>query len=493
MNQERLKELEILFGPSLQSPTHQIQKDIFSALSDSKVSISFKTKAIFYLRTHKKNIDINELSSALSLNLKTTSEIMENPISTAYFPISNGKDAKLLKLYTIKISEANPISLKRNIDAALKILSDLTGIGFYITFEEDFVGNSFMLAAFSSLAFFKEERLKQYSFSGILDRSGNVLEVDFLNKKRAVSLKKSKYLIDSTIVSNTNQLKYILKNKFIDIPFSVAVKPSQKDRTCKDSAINNLNVLANEIEQEGHLGLNALKNLYTLKDEDFVYYIKESSLPDEDWSYYLKKAYAKVKNLKSKVEDKIAVINFSLLAPSVFAFGLGALVGCKEPFVVYHYHQGGYKKVLDLKDTDGRALKKVSENTSILRCDFTKNGKDSAALVYYMGTLDPIGDVKNYIKETIGECDIMNCRLKNEQGSIPIDDWNKYVNEMYGSYNKTKKESYKKRLFFFSVPVPIAFGFGAAVETFENGDVFNFKKDDSFGYVLVFNLKKLGL
>ncbi len=490
MNKDRLEELEILFDSHLSEPTPRIQKDIFSALSDSKVPLSFKTKAVFYLKTHRKNIDINGLSKALSVNLKTAKEIMENPVSAAYFPISNPEGAELSKLYVIKISDPNPVSTKNGIDKALNVLTNLTGVGFFITFDNDFDGNSFMLAVFAALTFFGEKRLEQYSFSGVADVSGNISEVEFLNKKRAVSLEESKYLIDSTIIDNTNKLKHIIQNQFIDVPFSVAVRLSQKGTTCRDSAISNLNKLTNEIEKEGHIGFKALKNLYGLKDEDFVYYIKESFLPDRDWSNYLKEAYAKIKNLKSKIKDKTAVINFSLLAPSVFAFGLGALIGCKEPFVIYHYNNGEYNKVLDLKDKDERSLKKVCKDTSNLQCDFTKNGKDSAALVYYMGTLNPLGDVKNYISKTIGECDIVHCQLKNKQGNIPVGDWSRYINAMYESYNKTKSESYQKRLFFFSVPVPIAFGFGAAVETFENGDVFNLKKNDT-AYVQVFNLKKL--
>ncbi len=492
MNKESLDDLERLFNSHLYEPTPRIQKDIFSALSDSKVPLSFKTKAVFYLRKHRKNIDIKELSKALSVNLKTAKEIMENPVSTAYFPISNTEGAELSKLYAIKISNPNPVSTKKNINGALTVLRNLTGIGFFITFDDDFNGNSFMLAAFSALTFFREKRLERYSFSGVTDISGNISEVEFLDKKRAVSLEKSKYLIDSTIVNHTSKLKYIIQNQFIDVPFSISVKSSGQDTTCKDSAVNNLKKLTNEIEKEGHIGFKVLKNLYGLKNEDFVYYIKESSLPDEDWSDYLKEAYAKVKNLKSKIKDKIAVIHFCFLAPSSFAFGLGALTGCKEPFAVYHYVDGEYKKVLDLKNTDERSLKKVCEDTTSLRCDFIKNGKDNVALVYYMGTLNPLGDVKNYINKTMGKCDIIHCRLKSKQGNIPIGDWSKYINAMYESYNKTKSESYQKRLFFFSVPVPIAFGFGAAVETFENGDVFNLKKSGENTYVPVFNLKKLG-
>jgi hypothetical protein len=491
MNPERLEELEALFDSNLITPSPYHQRDIFRALKDESTPSGFKTKAILFLRKHKNKIDIEELSFSLGVSPKDAESILNNEISAAFFPIANDTQAKLSKLYIIKIFNSKPISIKNGIDDALTVIKNLTKTSFFIMFDDDFMGNSFMLASFTALMFFGERALENYSFSGVVDHIGNVLKVEYLNKKGEISSHHSKYLIDSTIIKNVKQLNGIIKSKFIDIPFCIALKPSPKNRTPKEAAMANLYEIAKKIdEDESHLSFESVKNLYRLNDDNFVYYTEERFLPESDWSKYIKEAHSKIKNLKFKIKEKIAVIHFSILGPATFAFGIGALIGSKEPFVTYHYDSGKYEKVLDLRNTNGRILKQIKANSDNLECFFEKNISDTLSLVYYLSSENPVGEAKTYIKENFTPCSILSCKLKNYQGNLPIEDWSKYINEMYKIYNETKNSGYKKRLFFFSIPVAIAFGFGAAIETFENGDVFNLNKNSNT-YTLVFNLKNL--
>ncbi len=490
MNDERLEELEALFDSNLTEPSKHLQKDIFQALKDEKVSCYFKTKAIFFLRRHKKEIDVEELALYLKTEIEVAKSILENDISTAFFPIVNKMQKKLSKLYVIKIPDSKPIATKRGIDDALAVIKHLTGTSFLIMFDDDFMGNSFLLAAYAALRFFSKETLENYAFSGVVDYNGNILHVENLEQKGEISSLSSKYLIDSTIVENTRQLDGFMESSYVDIPFSIALKPSQESNTPKEAAINNLHKVVKRMNNEYQLSFKAVKKLFGLNEENFVYYIEDRFLPDSDWSGYIKEAHNKIKNLKSKIKGKIAVIHFSILGPSTFAFGIGAVIGCKEPFVVYQYDSGKYVKVLDLRNAGKRILKQIKADYDYFSCDSDRSGGDTLALVYYLSSENPVGEAKRYTKEKFTSCDMLSCKLKDNQGNLPLGDWSGYVNEMYKIYNETKNRGYKKRLFFFSIPVAIAFGFGAAIETFENGDVFNLNKSSNT-YTFVFNLKRL--
>ncbi len=490
MIQARIRELNILFESYSANPTYEIQKDIADLIRNQQTPISFKTKALLFLRKHKNQIDIQLFANSINKTKQTAKELLHNKLVKTYFPVVGENESRLAVLYLIKIDTEESFSFKNGIENILLLSKQITEQSFFVTFDCDFVGSSFMLSLAAAILTKNSQASKNFSFSGIFDASGNILTSDYKKKKEQISKEHSKLFIDETVVKNLDELDYIINSEKIDIPFSVAIKSKTAAQTPKLDAQKNLELIKNEIESNYNIRFKTIKKLYNLQDEDFLFYTKQSYLPDDDWKIYLTKAYEKIQNLKSKIDNKICVFHFSLFASATFSFGLGALFGCKEPFVVYHYNAGKYHCVLNFRDKDPRILKQIPKNTKHIKCIHDIQTSDVLALVFYVASHNPKGDIEKYLEDTYKDFDIVHCVSKDRQGKIPLKDWSIYVREMYKHYNYTKDKKIKKRLFFFSCPVPLAFGFGVDVETFENADVFNLKQTQN-SYTKVFNLRKL--
>ncbi len=491
MNDERLEELEILFESYSMLPDTNLQQEIFEAISDKDTPHTFKTKALLFLRKHKSRINLKLFSSIIKIDEDTIQELLDNEITKAYFPIVGKKGSKLSTLYVIRLNNRFLKSFKNNIQNTLTITKNLTHKNFFVFFEDDFSGNSFMLALVASLISKNPYTLENYSFSGVLDTAGNILDVEFIKEKEIISKENRKKLIHKDITSNLKELLYILNDTKIDLPFCIATKPSTTQNTPKEAAFYNLKTMVRIIEDRFNVKIKSIKKLYGLDDEDFVFYTDKNFIDDKSWKHSILDAHKKIKKLKSKIDDKISVLHLSFLSPSTFSFCIGALLGCKEPFVAYHYSAGKYYAVIDYRNKNPRNLKEIPKNTKHIRCAYSSQSSKTLAMVFYLASHNPIGDVKHFLDKHYLEYDIMQCELNSKQGDIPLKNWSTYVREMYKHYNDTKNYKMSKRLFFFSAPVPLAFGFGVCVETFENADIFNLDFEKEEKYVKILNLTEL--
>ncbi len=456
--------------------------ELLNLLSNNNVSHTLKSNILLFLRKHRDEIKPKELEKFLGINQISAKDLLNNKAIEAFFPIAEKQGQKITKLFVIEL-QSTTLSFKKGIQNELKVVEKLTEKHFFVGFFEDFSGKSFLLALSSALICKNAEILKDYTFTGDLNFEGKVIEVDFLEEKiKAAGQKK---LIHSGIVNNLKELDVFLNSETINIPFSIALKQSKKDLTPKEAALTNLY----QIKQNTDFELS--KRLYDLKDEDFIFYIDSQFLPNGNWEGILKSAYGKIVRLKERLKDKTCILHLCLLGPATFAFGLGAMVGCKEPFVVYHYTSGGFKSVLDFSKRNLRLLKSPNKNPEYIECkkDADVQDVDVLAISIYAASHNPNGDIRRFLKSNFKQYILTSCEAK-DKGNLEENDWTVYVNEIYSHYNKLKEIATNKRLMFFTCPIPLAFGLGVAIETFDDIDVYNFEPSKT-SYFKVFNLANL--
>ncbi len=467
-------------------PTKQDFDDCLFMLTHKKTPNSIKKNIIMFLRKEKDRVDLDKLAKVFNVEKKIAEEILVNPITEAFFPAVSKTVNKLLRVYVVRLSIGKAIAVDDYIEDYLDVISFLAKSGFFIFFDDDFEGKSFMLAAFASVI--TESIPEAWAFSGGLDKDGSVISVGEIEQKDELCKNNGKRLISSEIINTTKELEYMLLDNKIDIPFSVAVKNSKTSDTPKEAAKENLSRIQTLIGKEFDIEFEFLKKLYDITDEDMVFYTDEEYLKCDNWLNHIKCAFDKLRCLNKKIWNKTVVFHFSFVAPATFVFGLGAIYGAKLPFVAYHFREGVLKKVLDFRNRSIRDLKTVGSKEGYLEC-IIENIDKYEAFVFYAASHEPKGDVERFMKNVYGNYGIVYCRLKDSQGNLKEKDWSAYVKEMYLIYNKTKRyDKIYKRMFFFSCPIVLAFGFGVCIETFEDIDIFNFN-DNS--YIRVFGLKEL--
>ncbi len=477
------KEIENYITTEWQPLDKFYSSKLLDALKSEKTQPSSKLKILLFLRKHKSEIDLEDLSNSLNIDIETAYELINNEKIEVSFPIANSKTAKPNKLFVIKLKRST-LTFKEAIENELKLIEKLTNQHFFVGFFlDEFSGSSFMLALISALIVKKKKKLNDYAFTGALNTEGKVIEADLLEEKMKALGKKR--LIHSGIVKDLKELEVFLNSDMINIPFSLALKQSKKDATPKQAALTNLYQIKQNTEFE------LAKRLYDLKDDDFTFYTDDNFLPKDTWESLLKSAYNKILNLKEKVKDKTCILHFCFLAPATFCFGFGAMFGCKEPFVVYHYTSSGYRPVLDYSKRSTRILKSFTNSFDHMECKTKLENKntETMALSVYTASHNPIGDIDRFLKENFNNYSIESCEAK-DKGNLQEKDWTVYVNEIYSYYNKLKEITVNKKLLFFSCPVPLAFGLGVAIETFDNIDVYNYDPEKAT-YFKVLNLARL--
>ena len=468
---------------------------IFGLLSvkthDAKI-LDAKSLAILFLREHSNEVDVEKFAEALNTSKDNAIAILKDELIEVYFPVVGKDRQKLVKAFVIKLKEGESFSIKETLKDNLTTIEKLINQPFFVFFDEnDFAGNSFMLSVAAGLVVDRKEKLEAFSFSGGVSSSGKILSTGSISQKKVVSDTYSKKLITSEVVSDLRELSWILNSTKVHIPFSVALKPSLSSPSPKEAAYLNLEKIKEKINNLQGVSFELIKRFYDLEDDDFVFYIKENMLPETEWESYLKEAFIKIVKIRNAIRDKIVVFHFVFLAPSTFCFGLGAMFGCKEPFVVYHYVAGEYKAVLDYSNDNLRKLKSIVENKSLIKAEYIEKPQENAtlAIVIYLASHNPIGDVKRFVAARYENYGILGCEGV-QKGNLAVEDWTKYVNEIYSCYNETKSLLLRNRLLFLSVPVPIAFGLGVAIETFEKIDVFNLSFEKAT-YFKVFTVSSL--
>ncbi len=489
-NNGQMEFIENLIGSlNVEVDEHLIEQfiDILSIKDDNH---KIKSKILMFLRKHKDMVDRGTLAEALNIDIDIANQLMNNPLNCAYFPIVGLKDEKISKLCIIKLQGAGIVAFQDNYKKQLSVLSRLTDSGFAILFFDDFVENSFMLAAYAAIV--SNSELSNYAFSGRLDELGNILSVKDVDIKQKMAAESDKIFVFADVFNNIDEMAYILLNDRLDVPFSIAVMSGRQFKNPKEASHKNLIKLTEKLNKIKGWNFESIKSFFGLQDDDFVFYLEEDFLPDGNWSHYLIKAFEKLKALRSKIQDKVVVPHFAFMGASSFAFGLGVMHGAKSPFVFYHFdaENKSFEPVLNYREQSIRYLKDVSVDIHYINCDID-DFLDNEAIVVHLASHQPIGDVKKTANNVIGNCGIAYISLKQKQGNIPLSDWSDFVRELYSLYNRTKEsDKIQKRHLFFSCPVPIAFGLGVDIEKAENISVYHYSSNKN-DYFKAFDTREL--
>ncbi len=451
---------------------------------------SLKSKIVLFLRKYKSKVDIKQLSNALKTDIRIANQILINPVKMAQFPVVGNNKMKLVSAYVIDIDSEEPFSFKKDKKNQFNIIKKVAHRSFAVLFSGDFVEDSFMLAVYAAVL--SKTDISNFIFTGKIDEAGNILSVLKLSEKKALAEKLNKRLMSFETFSTIEAMSYILLNDRIDIPFAAAVIKSRDGDNTRESALKNFKKICNKLKNIKGWDIDNIKRFFSLDNDDFIFYTDENFLPQQNWSFYIKSAFEKLKKLKTKLQNRVVVPHLTFLGASCFAFGFGALYGAKAPFVVYHFsaQNENFEPVLDYGNRNIRDLKENSDTFKQIKYTMESIGENEA-LIVHLASHQPIGDVRNKIKDEFDNYGIAYISLKQGQGNIPISDWTNYVKELYSFYNITKQYGeIRKRMLFFSCPVPIAFGLGADMENAENISVYNFFSRTN-SYYKVFDIGEL--
>ncbi len=493
------------------------KEDLYSLLTDQNISNEIKFIVYQQIKKRKDLFDLEKISKALELPQTTVKKIFKSVPIKAKFPIVLGSKGEIATAYITPLDNSidrNSFKQKSDIQEELNTIRSILKNknfpikNFFVIFDKDFYGKSYMLSVFAGLTL-PEESLKNFAFTGILNEEGEILPVEYLREKEKISEKQNIKLITPDHINTIEELIYYIGDESLDIPFIFMIdKP--KDET--NLAIKKIEKLIKK--RKPFFSLEKLENIFGLSRQDLIIGYKEP-LPTVNfkeleilnpWTEQVILFEKKLKNIYSKFQYKKRILHLGLAVPSSLAMGLGIKLGAKKPVVVYHYQSDEYIPVADL--SDHKKLRKIKyirkeieKELNLIKITFLKNkisSKEDTAVVIWLASHNICFDVKNYLTHEKRNYPILKIESKEHQGDIPLpvdldkknkDLWIRYVSEIYSTLNILKnKEKIKRYHIFLSSPVPIAFLLGMAVGHFWDGIIYNIRFNRDKKYHPVFNL-----
>jgi len=482
---------------------------LYSLLVDENISDKIRFLVWKVIKAKPELFDIEELSKLLQISEMNVKKIFKSPPIEVKFPIALNGKADIATAYIIRLpkpSKRLSLSNDKEKTEALNTIKEILekrnfeNKNFFVIFDKDFVGKSFMLSVIAGLVI-PEENLENLAFTGVLNEEGEILEVIYIPDKEKISQEKGLTLIkpDVDILDNIDELIYWLGDEPIDIPFLFFVKRE------KNEVLSSLRKIEKKIKQKKpFFSLKGLKQIFNINLEDlFISYdnwlspLKESQIfEDNEWIHQVKNFEEKLKNLYSKISKKSRILHLGFSIPASLAMALGIKLGAKKPVVLYHYQADEYMPVIDLSDKNKlRKIKYIRKNIKQhlknVEVEYTSDFKNTknVAVSIWLASHSPYGDVKNYLKANNKNWDMIKIESKDFQGDIPLpgdfeyadkDYWTRYISEIYSVLNVIKnKHQIQNYHFFLSVPLPIAFALGMAIGHFWDGYIYNFSQISS--------------
>ena len=469
---------------------------LYSILSgDIDLTSQYENRLIFYtwlfLRKNKNFIDFSQLQKILNIPAKALKNIFVAEPIKVKFPTASEEKERLVTAYIFPLKEKTDIlsfSKDREINEALKIIQRAVNKNFFVIFDDEFTGKSFMLSVAAGLLL-PEDILERYAFTGVLDESGEVYPVEHLDNKERAAKAEGLVLISPESIDNLQELVYWLGNKSLDIPFVFVVgKP-------KDEAFKSLKKLEQKIKEKvTFYSIEKLKEFFSLEEDDLIAYtekylpvLKNEELEREnEWSKQIKKYEEKLKNIYSKVEGKNRIIHFGFSIPASLAMASGIKLGAKRPVVLYHYQADEYHQVIDLSDeTKIRAIKEIEKNPENFKYisvyPLKENSSEEVALSIWIASHNPHGDVLKFSEDK--NWSVFAIENKAYPGNLPLNEevWKGIAKEVYSAINILKNKSASFHI-FLSSPVPEAFAIGMALGHFAKGVIYNFNSQNHSYY-----------
>lgn len=490
------------------------EEDLYKLLIDKHIPNSIKFLVYNQIRKNEHLFDIKELSKILKLPEMAIKKIFKTEPIEVKFPIALNKKSKLASAYIIPLNkpiEKNSFPANKDIEDGLKTIKtlirnkDLPVKDFFVIFDEDFTGKSFMLSVFAGLTL-PEYALKNFIFTGVLNEEGEIFPVDYIKEKETLAKKKNLKLLTPYHLDNVDELIYYLGTQQIDIPFVFLIKRPEGEEKLA------LQKIELKIKEKSPLfSIEKLNNIFDIKEEDLFInndeFLPEITFDDiekeNQWIKQIQLFQEKLQNIYSKFSYKNRILHIGLAVPSSLAMGLGIKLGTKKPVVIYHYQSDEYIPVIDLSD------KKKLRKIKYIRKDIYKNLKNievfkptsltkDTAVAIWLASHNLYNDVQNYLKQKKLNFSLLKIESKAFQGDIPLpedfedidkDYWIRYISEIYSVLNILKnKENIERFHFFISTPVALAFGLGMAIGHFWDGIIYNFSFKGQEKYYPVFKI-----
>lgn len=238
-----------------------------------------------------------------------------------------------------------------------------------------------------------------------------------------------------------------------------------------------------------------LQREFGVYEQDWVYR-RESSLPEtpDPWRETLLRVESRFWRLAERVSGK-KVYQMFINAPSAFAMGMGALLGARTVFVLYHHQGNAYYPLIDFSrlPLGVHTLKTYVEPYEYLDVDtseLTSNEATEVSVAVYLAGHDPRGSVSQLSQKQKRP---MVSIVGRFQGTIPHDaDWIKLSREVTSVLLKLSSDSRVVRLhLFISLPLVIAFAVGSALGRFVKASLYNWFP--RIGYREVLRLDDYGM
>ena len=514
-NPERLK--QILKSGAIETTDTD---DLYELLNDKNISNEVKFLIWKQIKKRDDLFDIERLSKLLDTSELNIKKIFKSPPIEVQFPIALNNKGELATAYIIPLPKPSEIStfpsdfeIQQALDTIKQLLKNKEHQiqNFFVVFDKDFTGKSFMLAVTAGLLLL-EENIKRFAFTGVVNEEGEIFEVGYIPQKEEIAKSHNLKLITPDSLDTIDELIYWLGDKPVDIPFVHLIKRPPQETNI---ALNKIEKKI--IEKEEDFSINGLENILGIERKDLAI-VYENFLPviteeqhseENEWIKQVLEFEEKLKNIYSKIDFKNRVLHIGLSVPVSLAMGLGIKLGTKKPVLVYHYQSDDYIPVIDLTTSAKlRRIKYIRKNIQKqlknIEIGIPENieNSENIAVAIWLASHNPYGDVQNYLEATGKIWPLIRIESKEFQGDIPLpkdfedipeDYWIRYVSEIYSVLNVLKvKYQIQKYHFFLSVPVPIAFALGMAIGHFWDGYIYNYNlksSDEGNKYYPVFNMK----
>ena len=300
--------------------------------------------AVDIFRAHPDKVDLKEFARKLDCSEKTAETVLRGEKIEVLFPVVyKDKSARLVRALVIPLEEKEIITPdgeiieREDLKEALETVRDLTGRGFFITFDRtDFDGKSLSLALYAALTFGK--RAQNYAYTGVLLKNGRIEPVEGLEEKLQVARKEGIPLIfpDSSSLKHVEDLGRFFNG--FSVPVSALFNSDQSG------------LFENAFPLKGEY----LKKVFHLGEE--LHFDRPFNNGPDDYAAL----FAWLKDLGRELEEKVfskvpqgVKVNIGLTLKVVATAFLSGIVFSKFRFPVefYNYYKGeGYRKLFALED-----------------------------------------------------------------------------------------------------------------------------------------------
>lgn len=445
-----------------------------------------------FLDENPEYVDYPLLSKTTGIEEKVLKTVLTTTPIKAFFPVVDAEKHTIATVYLFQLPFKTEKSSFSDRPELKKIKKYLQGKNhpvkdFFVVFDTDFKGSSYMLAVISAL-FLPEEKLGRYAFTGEVNWEGEIVSVDFLKEKEKASQKNNLILITPEIFKTVDHMLRCLTSEEIDLPFAVINK---SDDEIKKSLLK----LEKEIKEKNPLySLKKQLLILGLKEEDLYLNVENIPPTKEEWEKKLNTIKQKLLKIHSSAYTEKINLHIATSIASL-SFATGVVLGAKRSYVLYHFQNDRYFPVIDLSSPERlRNIKQINRNIlkNSKNINIEINIKDSSEvnLILYLASHNPVADVLNFTKNK----NYVYITDRNFQGKIPIKPylWEEYVSEIYSAVNQLREKYLIGRFnLFISCPSVIAMALGMAVGNFIDISVYNYFPQTREKYFKVFETAQL--